>query len=138
VAVLFCIGAITIAQGSQIVIQVVDGRNGNPLANQHLLVSAGQSQEYVSHQGKQFDLVTNNQGLADLTIATRDLQWIQVWVDWHVLCQSEPNSKSFSVAQILSTGLSTPNTCGAVTKKAVAGHFVVFARPMHFWEKMRE
>lgn len=132
------IGAVAMAQDSHIVVQAVNGRNGKPLANQHLLVFAGESPESVSQHKKQFELVTDKEGLADLTIAPSDVRWIQVWVDWHVLCQSEPNSKSFSVAEVLSTGLSTPNTCGPSIRKLTPGHFVVFARPAHFWEKMRQ
>ncbi len=125
------------AQESHIVVQVVDGRNGKPIANEHLVVFVGESPESVREEKKNFELVTNKEGLADLTLAPRDILWVQVWVDWHVLCQSNPNSKSFSVAEILSTGLSTPNTCSSVTQKLTPGHFVVLARPAHFWEKMR-
>jgi hypothetical protein len=129
--------AFATAQDSHIIVQVVDGRNGRPLANQHLLVFAGESPQSVRQHKKQFELVTDKEGRADLMVVPRDIQWIQVWVDWHVLCQSEPNSKSFSVAEILSTGLSTPNTCGKVAQEAGVGHLIVFARPAHFWEKMQ-
>ncbi len=120
------------------VVQAVDGRNGKPLANQHLLVFGGESPESVKQHKKQFKLVTDKDGLADLTIAPSDIQRIQVWVEWHVLCQSEPNSKSYSVAEVLSSGVSTPNTCGPSVRELTPGHFVVYARPSHFWEKMRE
>jgi hypothetical protein len=130
-------GVLAMAQENHIIVQVVDGRNGKPIANEHLVVFVGESPESVRELNRNFELVTNKEGLADLTIATHDIQWIQVSADWHVLCQSDPNSKSFSVGEILSTGLSTPNTGGSMTQKLTPGHFVVFARPMHFWEKMR-
>ncbi len=135
---LLVMGATATAQETRIVVHVVDGRNGRPLANQHLLVFAGESPESVREHNKQFELVTDKDGLAALTSVSHTVRWIQVWVDWHILCQREPNSKSFSVAEILSTGLSTPNTCGSAVQKPTPGHFVVFARPAHFWEKMRQ
>lgn len=132
------IGAIAVAQDSHIVVRAVDGRNGKPFVNQRLLLFAGESPESVRQHKKQFEIVTDKEGLADLTIAPSDIHWIQVWVDWHVLCQREPNSNSFSVAEILSTGLNTPNTCGSSAQKLTPGHIVVFARSAHFWEKMRQ
>jgi hypothetical protein len=130
--------AVAMPQDSHIVVQAVDGRNGKPLANQHLLVFGGESPESVRLHKKQFELVTDKEGLAELAIAPNDVQWIQVWVDWHVLCQSEPNSKSYSVAKVLSTGVGTPNTCGSSVPKLIPGYLVVFARPAHFREKMRD
>jgi hypothetical protein len=132
------VGSVSMAQDTHIVVQVVDGRNGKPLANRRLVVFGGESPESVRQHKRQFELVTNKQGLADFTIAPSDTHWIQVWVDWHILCQSEPNKKSFSVAEILSTGLSMTNTCGSSVQKVTPGRIVVFARPAHFWEKLRE
>jgi hypothetical protein len=132
------VGGAAMAQDNRIVVQVVDGRNGKPLANQHLLVFAGESPEGVRLQKEHFQLVTDNDGLADLPIASGTVQWIQVWPDWHILCQKTPNREAFSVTEILSTGLSTPNACGSVRQELRPGHFVVFARPAHFWEKMHQ
>jgi len=124
-------------QDKQIVVQAVDARNGKPIANQHMLVFGGDSPEAVRQHKSRYELTTDKDGVATLTLGP-GTQWLQVWMDWHVLCQSEPNSKSFPVSDILSSGMSTPNTCSAVSEKAVPGHLVVFARPAHFWEKMRQ
>lgn len=133
------IGICTVAMGQdkQIVVQAVDARNGKPIANQHLLVFGGDSPQAVEQHKSQYELTTDTDGVATLTLAT-GTEWLQVWMDWHVLCQSEPNSKSFPVRDILASGLSTPNTCTSVSKEAAPGHLVVFARPAHLWEKMRQ
>jgi len=132
------IGTATLAQDRQIVVQAMDGRNGKPLANQRLLIFGGDSPEAVRRHAKDYVLVTDKDGLATLTLAS-ETQWLQVWADWHVLCMTEPpNSKSFPVADIMTLGLNTPNTCGGALKKVAPGHLVVFARPMNFWEKMQE
>lgn len=131
------IGVAAMAQDRQIIVRAIDARSGKPLANQHLLVFGGESAEDVKQHKKKYELMTEKDGLAILTL-TPETQLLQVWVDWHVLCQSEPNSKSFSVADILAYGLNTPNTCSSASQKAVPGHLVVFARSAHFWEKMRQ
>lgn len=130
-------GGAATAQESHIVVRVVDGRNGKPLANQRLLVFAGNSPETVRGHKENFDLITDKEGVADLRIVSPDMRWIQVWVNFHVLCQSRPNARSFSIAEILSKGVSTPNTCGSPRAQPTPGKFIVFARPTHFWEKMR-
>ena len=135
---LILVGVAAMAQDTRIVVQVVDGRSGRPLADQHLLIFAGESPDAVRLQKNHFELVTDKDGLANLPIASSDVQWIQVWPDWRILCQKTPNGEAFSVAEILSTGLSTPNTCGSARQELRPGHFVVFARPAHFWEKMRQ
>jgi hypothetical protein len=130
------IGTAAMGQDKQIVVQAVDGRNGKPIANQHMLVFGGDSTEAVRQQKNQYELTTDKDGLATLTLVP-GTQWLQVWMDWHVLCQSEHNSKNFPVKDILVSGLSTPNNCSSVSEKAAPGHLVVFARPERFWEKMR-
>ena len=131
------IGVTAMAQDRQIIVWAMDALSGKPLANQHLLVFGGESAEAVKQHKKQYELMTDKDGLATLTL-TPETQMLQVWVDGHVLCQSEPNSKSFSVADILVSGLNTPNTCSLASQKAVPGNLVVFARSAHFWEKMRQ
>ena len=131
------LGATTIAQSTQIIVRAVDGRNGKPLANQHLLVFAGKSPDGVREQETHFDLMTDKDGLTTLTITSPEIKWIQVWPDGQVLCQTGPNSTSFSVGEIMSTGLKTPNTCSSLVREVAPGHLVVFARPATFAEKMR-
>ncbi len=131
------VGTAAMGQDRQIVVQAVDARNGKPIANEHIVVFGAGSPEPVRQRGSQYELTTDKDGLATLTLSP-ETQWLQVWIDWYVLCQKEPNSKSYPVRDILVSGLSTPNTCSSVSEKAALGHLVVFARPAHFWEKMRQ
>jgi hypothetical protein len=125
------------AQNKQIIVQALDGRNGKLLANQRLLVFAGESPGSVRSQATSYEFITDKDGVATLTITSPEAQWIQVWSDGPVLCQTDPNSKSFSVGTIMAKGLTAPNTCSSLVREVAAGHFVVFARPAHFLEKMR-
>jgi hypothetical protein len=139
-------GAITImtvaglagAQRGGIVIQVLNGKNGQPIANEHLVVFTGASVEDVKEQKNHVEVRTDAKGEALLSVDTLATSHIQVWVDWHVPCQEVPNSKSYSVEDILKNGSSTSNNCGPVKHPLSPNHFVVFARPAHFWEKMRQ
>lgn len=120
---------------AKIVVSAVDGRTGRPLTNQHVLLFGGPSVEAAREQQQHYELLTDSEGKATLALGP-ETQWIQVWVDWHVLCV--PKNPVFSVADILSLGVKAPNTCGSTSERATPGRLVVFARPEHFWEKMRQ
>lgn len=119
----------------QVVVHAVDGRSGKPLRNQHLLVFGGGSKDALRQHKQHFEVVTGADGSATLSIPA-ETRWLQVWVDWHILCA--PKDSVFSVAQILSLGVNTPNTCDSKSLAASPGNLVVFVRPAHFWERMRQ
>ena len=118
-----------------VIVQAVDGRTGKALENQHLLFFGGASVEAAREDQQHYELVTGTGGTATLALAP-ETRWLQVRVDWHVLCA--PRNPTFSVADILKSGISSPNTCGSALIKPVPGHLVVFTRPAHIWEKMRQ
>jgi hypothetical protein len=126
------------AKTIDIVVQALDGRSGKPLGHQHLLVFTGISGDAVKTHVAHTSLTTDKDGVGTLTIYPTETQWIQVWADGRVLCQPDPNQGSFSVATIMSKGLTTPNNCSALLREATPGHFIVFARPAHFREKMKQ
>ena len=138
VAGVVALGVTVMAQNIGIVVQALDGRNGMPLANQHLLVFTGASEDAAKSHAVHTGLTTDKNGFVTLTISTAETRWIQVWADGHVLCQPKPNENSFSVGTIMKTGLAAPNTCSSLSREVAPGHFIVFARPAHFMEKMRQ
>ena len=125
------------AQDNGIVIQVLDGKNGKPIANEHLVIFTAASAEEIKQHKNHLEARTDAKGIATLALDTRASSQIQVWVDWHVLCQEGPNSNSYSVEDILKGGLTTPNNCGTVEQPVAPNHFVVFARSERLREKMR-
>ena len=135
--VVFILGATALAQNVKIVLHAVDGRNGKPIANRHLLVKIRMSGDAVGGWANHLDLKTDKDGLAALTISATDAELIQVWVDALTLCQSDPNHASFSVSTIISNGLSAPNNCGPLRLNGTPGHFMFFARPATLMERMR-
>jgi len=126
------------AQTVDIVVQVLDGRNGKPLAKQHLLVFTGASSDAVKSHAEHTGLTTDKDGLGILRIYRSETQWLQVWADGRSLCQQDPNQGSFSVATIMSKGLAAPNICSALMREPSPGRFIIFVRPAHFREKMEQ
>jgi hypothetical protein len=137
VGVMVGMGPISMCSDGQIVIQVVDGRNGKPIPREHVLVFQGATAEDIRALNSHADLQTDANGVALLTIEDPSISLILVSVDWHIVCEEKPNTKTYSIEEIKRTGLSTQNKCGLLVRKNEPDHFVVFARPAHFWEKMR-
>ena len=128
---------VTQAQTRTIEVQAYNGKTGAPLAKQRLLVFAGASQQDAAFHQRNFDLTTDAGGEATLVLDSPQVQWVQVFADYLTLCQDTPNHQSFRVSEIISSGLSSPNTCGKLTRPNTPGKFIVFARPATFAEKMR-
>jgi hypothetical protein len=132
----FILAASAMAQVKEITLQAMDGKTGKLLANQRLLVFAGDTAEAATFHHQNFVLTTDDNGKAKLPIASTDTQWIQVWVDGLTLCQTKPNSLSFKVETIAALGLSAPNTCSPLAQAPKSGVFTVFARESTLVEKM--
>jgi hypothetical protein len=124
-AVLLCQSALS----QTVTLKIVNGITGKPLTNQRLVVFAGKNADDVRFQKHVYDLKTDTSGLASLTVDDSDLKRIQVWADFQHLCQATPNFRSFDLAEIASTGLSTPNDCGSITLKITPGTLTIFSRP---------
>lgn len=120
----------------RIKIEALDGRNGKPIPDTHLLVFAGGTVEEVRQHRHYFDLHTSQNGNAELVLTSDSLKFIQVWVDGKTLCQSRPNTVSLSVEQILAEGFLAPNECGNLRMSSAPGQLFVFARPATLREKM--
>jgi hypothetical protein len=125
-------------QSINIVVQAFDGRNGKPLANQHLLVFTGPNRAAVISHASNMELTTDKNGSGAFSLDPAEVRWIQVWADGRVPCQPNPNQESISVATITSKGFAELNNCSAVVHEASPGQFIVFARPKRFAEKMHE
>jgi len=135
IAVIIAVGSAAMAQDNRIVIHLIDGRNGKPISNEHLLVFQGASTEDIKEHRSHLDLQTDANGIAFLPADA--MPQIQVWPDWYKICRSASSNSIFSLEEIKKNGAATPNSCGSTTMKLVPNHFYIFARPLSFWEKMR-
>jgi len=136
IIVMVVVGMACMAQETKIVVQVLNGKNGKPIANEHLVVFTGASEDKVKQHKNHAEIRTDAKGVALLSVDERTTSYIQVWVDWHILCQKTPNTQSYSVGDILKGGSSTANNCGTIKEPLEPNKFVVFARPASFRERM--
>ena len=124
-----------LCQQHSIVIKAVNGKTGKPIANVHLLIWKGKSeQDVVEKVERANDAHTGADGTAILEIDP-DTGWLQVWVDGFRLCQDDPNSHAFNIGRVSQTGGNSSSNCG-VPVKNTPGTFVVFAREPTLREKM--
>jgi|GEM_PF-4697106 len=70
-----------VAQGINIAVQVLDGRNGKPLADQHVLVFTGLTSDAVKTHARHTGVTTDKDGMGTLTIYPGETQWLQVFTD---------------------------------------------------------
>jgi hypothetical protein len=116
-------------------IHVVNGKDGKPVTNAHVLVFQGESIEEVKQLKHSLDLRTDSDGVA--VLPGDMMPWLRVSVDWHRSCQSEPDSGIYRLTAIQQAGLATSNTCSSIVKKATPGELYLFVRDETFLEKMR-
>jgi hypothetical protein len=122
-----------------IVIHAVNGKNGQPIAKNHLLVWAfDQMSDRMTRNGQQLDLYTNENGIAVIPSGTIKLSHLQVWVDGHTQCNRDPNAVSLSVDEIRRKGINAENNCShKITVAPQPNTLVIYARPATFFEGMR-
>ncbi len=126
----------TAAQTTVITVEALNGKDQKPLANQHLVIFAGPSAEGPRFHRIACDARTDDHGIAKVALDISGTNWIQVWTEGLTLCQEKPNLNSFRVADIVSTGLASPNTCGSLAVPLKPGTFIVTARAATLREKM--
>lgn len=145
------------AAAQDIKIRVLDGRNGHPVTNQCLNVWVG------GHRMFDAIIATNNRGIAVFHLAgdpnnqtskgrcrrvvapypaVKHAESIQTFPVWPVDCQ--PYKKinrhmyssppSYSVKEILASGLVAGNSCRKVKVQPKPGELVIFTRPLRPWE----
>ena len=89
---------------------------------------------------RSYDATTDKDGIATISIDLQQDKWVWVYVDdFLTTCEKKRDPGHFSLEDILSRGVSTPNRCHHrfALEKDVPGRFVVYTREMSFWEKMK-
>jgi hypothetical protein len=117
-------------------IQILDGKTGRPITNQHLLI--------MRPDGRALDggrnlpsLTTDGEGYAPIPTPDPSVPNLVVNVDLHRPC-SKTGVHTFPLARIHSTGVVSENTCRPRIKLyPQPGTLVFFVRPETFLEKIR-
>jgi hypothetical protein len=117
-----------VVHNEPITVRILGGKDGQPLAQLHLVLLAGYDQSDLHDQLYRAELLTDAHGQAHLPKQFANLPWLQVWVDKKPLCQSKPRGESFSVELIRRDGLSAPNRCGTAVVEDAPGVFTVFVK----------
>lgn len=115
-------------------IRVLDGHSGKPVKSTMTLTTL---YPLISYRYP-IDVRSDTQGYASLLVPT-DVQ-LSSLVRRHPVCQARHKSQpdallTFPVSAILSSGVVAPNTCGHRKASAGPGEFVLFVRPLHWWER---
>jgi hypothetical protein len=111
-----------------ITVRILGGKDGLPLAHQHLTLLGGYDQSDLHDQLYRSEVLTDSHGQVKLPRQLANLPWLQVWVDKKPLCQAKPRGENFSVELIRRDGLSAPNRCGTATVEETPGVFTVFVK----------
>jgi len=110
-----------------IVIHILDGADGKPLAHARLRLVGGYSARDLHLQMWHEETFTDGQGRARMSSAMENLPILQIEVRKSQLC-ADSHSTTVSVEQIRRDGLSLPNRCGTVMAEDTPGIFTVFVK----------
>jgi len=123
----------------EITFRVLDGRNGHPVKNATVDVWLG-----TAARGVPLQIKTNADGTAQLRMKA-DYKSFVTAGEWVGDCRggnspgkSYIDASVYRFADVVEHGTATQNTCGKATAQPKPGEFILFVRPLHWWEKMRE
>ncbi|MGH9586608.1 MAG: hypothetical protein ACRD3F_06620 [Acidobacteriaceae bacterium] len=114
---------------TKIQVHVIDGRTGTPISNERILIFA--TNDSKNPKVRLINRSTDTRGIAAIRT---DFRFLQVFVDWHVLCFKDPNQLEYATSEVVRKGVISPDTCGKVKVNLQPGELYVFARPRHWWE----
>jgi hypothetical protein len=127
------------SSAQKITVQLLDGRNGQPMNNQVVDVWFGDHASGVPLQ------VRTGQNGATIVSVPHEVQTFVAAGEWVSDCRggntpgkSYIDSSVYPITAVLSTGIVAENRCGKGTQQTVPGTFTLFVRPLHWWEKLGE
>jgi hypothetical protein len=120
------------AERTKLTVQVLDSKSGKPVIASHILLFAGATSE--AHE-RSVEATTDSNGLAVVVLDLDKNKFAQLWVDWHSLCEHNPNSESFGLNQTHARGVAL-NHCSRLTSEVKPNQLTVYVRPETFWGKM--
>jgi hypothetical protein len=133
----------TAQTAQEIMVKLVDGRNGRTLKNQSVEIwlaekSLGMPTKTVR---------TNTEGIASVLIPTQQTSFVIVGeslvdcrmrVRYGKAAMDEANKykeEVYRFADVLAHGAVGANKCGKATARPIPGQLVLFVRPPRWWEK---
>lgn len=111
-----------------ITIRVLSGRNGLPLAQAHIVLTAGYNQRDIDLRMRREEALTDEHGTARLPNALSNFPLLHISVAKQHLCHSGGRGAIFSIERIRRDGLSAPNRCGTAMVQDAPGIFTVWVK----------
>lgn len=128
-----------LAGAQEITVTLLNGRNAKPVKHEVLSVRFGETAATPSVQGE-----TDDTGTARFSLPTQQNVFaVELSFSpkgrWMVDCRPLPPApRTYRISDALSRGLVSQNTCGKIAISPTPANIVLFARPAHWWEKLRE
>jgi hypothetical protein len=125
-------------QAQVIRVKVVDGKNGKPVANLQIMFQT----EITEPPWSSPSLLTDQNGEIAVKVGSFTSMALYTPSLKYAACLTPATkghvatSPLYSVADILSEGISMENNCGRLRVKAAPGEIVYFVRPWTFWETL--
>jgi hypothetical protein len=128
----------------QIMVKLIDGRNGRSLKNQSVNIWLAEKPVGMPNQ----TVRTNAQGIAVVPISTQQPSFVirgDSLVDCRIDLRYNPKAAThnanaykeevYRVADVLAHGAVGANKCGKAAAQLAPGQLMLFVRPPHWWEK---
>ena len=123
-------------QAQVIRVKVVDGKNGKPVANLDIMFNTeipawSPSSLFTDGNGEVAVKVGSFTKMVVFTPSMKYRPCLKPTIKGHA-----PSTPAYSVADILSKGISMENSCSKRRIDAVPGELLYFVRPWTFWETL--
>jgi hypothetical protein len=116
-----------------IVVQVLNGRSGKPIAKARVYITF----PYDANR-KPLELFSNQQG--EVRFESEESKFFEVRPMFLVACGDQPAGyppMDYSIEETLRTGLVTQDSCGHSTESRQIGRLLYFVRPATWWEWLK-
>jgi hypothetical protein len=111
-----------------ITIRVLNGKDGQPIANLRLVLLAGYSESDIAHRFWHEEAVTDAFGETRLPRPLVNFPFLQAVTVRASLCQTTPRGEFYKIGRIRSEGWSAPDHCGFVHAGHEPGVLTLFVR----------
>ena len=127
---------------AQLKVLVLDSKTGKPLGRKDVCVSLSTSPNMTALDHPEFGPIchkTDSEGSASITLPEGSHAWAYVTLRTNDLLPCFAPGHAFSVAELATMGIITPNTCGTASTNPLiqAGELVLFAHQMTFSEVLK-
>ncbi len=124
-----------VADALKLRVQILDGKTGRPVENQHLLLQREDGRPLGS-DGASKAVTTDGEGYASVPNVDPSIPAVFILVESHRPC-SKAQRHDFSLLKVRTSGVVSENSCRPrITLFPQAGTLIFFVRPETFFERL--